>query len=84
MASKLPVICQFDDNLNGVVIDGKTGFFFYSEKECVDKLTYVINLSEEKRKEIIENAYENIQKYSVDIFYESMKEVYLRAIRKRW
>ena len=83
-AARLPVICHYDDNLNDVIIDGKTGFFFYSEKECLDKLKYVISLSKEKKEEIIENAYSNVQKYSVEIFSDSMKEVYNRAIRKRW
>ncbi len=84
MASKVLVLCQYDDNLSEVVIDSKTGYYFYSENECHEKLKYVISLSEEKKKEIIENAYENVKKYSIDIFYDSMKEVYHRAIRKRW
>lgn len=83
-ASGLPVICHYDDNLNDVIIDNKTGFFFYSENECFDKLNYVIHLSSESRNEIINNAYENIKKYSVEKFSNSMKEVYYRAIRKRW
>ena len=84
MASSLPVICQYDDNLNDVVIDGETGYFFYTENECHKKLEQVINMSQEKREEIINNALKNIQKYSVDIFADSVKEVYNRAIRKCW
>ena len=41
-------------------------------------------MSQEKREEIINNALKNIQKYSVDIFADSVKEVYNRAIRKCW
>ncbi len=84
MSSKLLVLCQYDDNLNDVVIDKKTGFYFFTENECHDKLKYVINLKKEEKDQVIENAYENVKKFSMDIFYERMIEVYKRAARKRW
>lgn len=84
MASSLLVICQYDDNLNDVVIDGKTGFFFYKEDQCHNLISKVIELPEDKKAQIRKNAYENIQKYSVETFYQSVKEVYNRAIRSHW
>ncbi len=84
MSSKLLVLCQYDDNLNDVVFDKETGFYFYTEKECHEKLKYIYELNKNEKLRIEENAYKNISKYSMDIFYDRMKEVYKRAIRKRW
>lgn len=84
MSSNLLVLCQYDDNLNDVVIDNKTGFYFYSSKECRDKLKYVISLSKEEKERIVSSAFDNISKYSTEKFYYRMKEVYNRAIRERW
>ena len=84
MSSSLLVLCQYDDNLNDVILDGKTGFFFYSENQCHELLNRILSLREEEKEKIRQQAYEHVQKYSVEIFYQSMREVYLRAIRKRW
>ncbi len=84
MSANLLVLCQYDDNLNEVVIDKKTGFYFYSEKECHEKLKYVVTLAKDEKEKIVKNAFENVQKFSMDIYYDRMKEVYHRAIRKRW
>lgn len=84
MAGKLLVLCQYDDNLSDVIIDKNTGFFFYSEQECHEKIKYIISLSNEEKDKIVSNAFKSIEKYSTDTFYKRMKEVYLRAIRKCW
>lgn len=44
----------------------------------------ILSMNEEERKQIIENAYAENQRYSIDAFYENMLEVYHRAIRKMW
>ena len=41
-------------------------------------------MSEEEQNKIVQQAYEENQKYSIDTFYEKMYEVYKRAIRKSW
>lgn len=84
MAAKLLVMCQYDDNLQDVVIDKKTGYFFYSENEFASLLSYIISMDNKQKEEIVNNAYEHIKKFSMDVFYERMKEVYIRAIRKTW
>ena len=84
MASSTLVLCRYDDNLNDVIIDGKTGFFFYKEEECHHLLSQIIKMPQEKKDLIIKDAYNNVQKYSIEKFYQSVKEVYNRAIRKRW
>ncbi len=84
MASKTLVLCRYDENLEGVITDNKTGFFFSDDYTFTSRLEEIINMDEEKKKQIIENAFEANKKYSMDVFYERMLEVYNRAIRKKW
>ena len=41
-------------------------------------------MDDKVREEIVNRAYLQNRKYSVDVFYERMFEVYNRAIRKKW
>ena len=84
IAAKTLVLCRYDENLEDVIEEGKTGFFFNDNDSFVKKLSYILSLSEEEQNQVIETAYQNNKKYSIDTFYERMIEVYHRAIRKKW
>ena len=84
IASKTLVLCRYDENLEGVIIDNETGFFFSDNQTFTTRLTSIIDMPEEKRNRIIETAYKANDRYSMDTFYEKMLEVYRRAIRKKW
>jgi 1,2-diacylglycerol 3-alpha-glucosyltransferase len=84
MASKTLVLCRFDENLQEVVKDGITGFYFSDETSFTKRLTEIINMPKEAKDKIIETAYEANKQYSMDTFYERMIEVYNRGRRKLW
>lgn len=84
IASKTLVLCRFDENLQEVIEDGKTGFFFKDNKTFVEKLLFIMNMKEEDRKKIIEYAYERNKRYSMETFASRMEEVYNRALKKFW
>lgn len=84
IAAKTLVLCRFDENLEDVIQDNKTGFFFSNNDSFNQKLRYILSLSQEEQKDIIEKAYIQNKKYSVEEFYNSMIEVYYRALRKKW
>ena len=84
IASKTLVMARYDENLEDVIEEGKTGFFFLDNESFFDKLKYVLSLSDEQKETIIKQSYENNKKYSIDTYYERMIEVYHRAIRKSW
>ncbi len=84
MASRTLVICRYDDNLAGVIKDGESGYFFYDEKGYVELLKKLLFMNEGLREKIIERAALEANKYSIDVFYENMLEVYKRAIRRKW
>ena len=84
MASGAIVLARFDSNLSGTIIDGQTGFFFTDENSFVEKAEKIFSLNEEGKKYIIDKAYEIVDMYSIDKFYENILEVYNRAIKKFW
>ena len=84
IASKTLVLCRFDENLVEVIKDNVTGFYFGDENSFSSKLEKIINLEKKEKENIINTAYKNNRKYSLDAFYENMEEVYNRARRKKW
>ena len=84
IASKTLVLCRFDENLVEVIKDNVTGFYFGDEYSFSSKLEKIINLEKKEKENIINTAYKNNRKYSLDAFYENMEEVYNRARRKKW
>ena len=84
MAVKAIVVARFDDNLQGTIIDGKTGFFFTDEDNFSAKVEKIFNMSYEELENIKNNAIDICDIYSIERFYQSIMGVYKRAIRKYW
>jgi 1,2-diacylglycerol 3-alpha-glucosyltransferase len=84
MASSNILFARYDDTLVGTIKDGENGFFFFDEPDFAEKLPKVIGLNALQRKMIRSAALKSIDRYSLDRFYESVMEVYRRAIRKNY
>lgn len=84
MAAQTIVIARYDDNLNGTISEGQTGFFFTDEESFLKKVDYVFSLEKEEKEKIINNALRVVDEYSLEKFYLNVIEVYKRAIRKYW
>lgn len=77
MASNIPVIARYDDQLSDVIIDGKNGFFFKEEKELPELILKVMN---EDLTSLKENALIKANEYSGETFACKVLEVYHNAI----
>ena len=84
MAAGAIVLARYDTNLSGTIIDNDTGFFFTSDEEFVKKVDRIFSMKEEERQKIRQNAYEIVDIYSIERFYQKIMEVYNRAIKKYW
>ena len=84
MSAGTIVLARFDSQLADTIIDNKTGFFFTDEDSLLAKLEKVLSLSDEERQRIISGAYEIVDMYSLDKFYDNIMEVYNRALKKYW
>lgn len=84
MASGTIVLARFDSNLADTITDGQTGFFFTDEESFVEKVERILSLTKEGRQNVINNAYQTVDMYSIDKFYDNIMEVYYRALKKYW
>ena len=84
MAAGNIVLARFDNNLTGTIIDNETGFFFSNDETFVSQVEHIFNMNEEERQTILNNAYQIVDRYSIDNFYKNIMRVYNRAIRKHW
>lgn len=84
MAARRIVLARYDDNLYNLIESGKNGFFFYDEDDFVKKLELILSLKEEELEKIKDDAFKKMDEYSIEKFYERIKKVYARAIKKNW
>ncbi|WP_270640710.1 glycosyltransferase [Longibaculum muris] len=79
MASGIPVLARYDKNLEGVVIDGRNGYFFETQQQLVEK---ILTLADSDLSELIKHALEDAKNYSSEIFYERIMKAYHKALSK--
>lgn len=84
MASSVPILCRFDNNLVGIIENNRTGFFFVEESDFIQKLHYVLSIEKKDMELIKKDAFKSIDKFSEKNFYDNIMRVYERAIRRSW
>lgn len=84
MASGVLLLARYDDTLSQTIKDGKNGFFFLDESDMSKMIDKIISMSEEEKNKIIVEAINGLSEYSIDKFYERVKAVYERAIKRNW
>ena len=84
MAAGNIVLARFDSNLTGTIINNQTGFFFTDDDSFVGQVEHIFSLKQEEKENILNNAYQIVDRYSIDNFYLNIMRVYNRAIRKNW
>lgn len=84
MASNVLLLARYDDTLSATIKDGKNGFFFLDESDMAAKIDKIISLSEMEKNKILSEAIDGLSEYSIDKFYDRVKKVYERAIKRNW
>lgn len=84
MAASKIVLARYDTNLEGTIINGKTGFFFTDEDSFVEQVEKIFSLSEEEKENIVKEIKKVMERYSIERFYSNTIRVYQRAVRKYW
>lgn len=79
MASGIPVLARYDKNLDGVIIDGKNGYFFKDKDDLVNK---IIELSQADLTELSQSAVQHASQYSSENFYNKIISTYQQALSK--
>lgn len=85
MACNVLVLARHDKNLEECIIDDKTGFFFTDIKSFKNQLYRIYTMDKSSQDQIRKQAYENnVSKYSLELYYRRMIDVYNKAIKKYW
>lgn len=85
MAAKIPVLARYDKNLDGVIVDNETGFFFEDYHSFETKLEKILSLDKKQIEKVVNDAYAtNVNNFSLETFYKRLINVYNKAIRKFW
>ena len=79
MARGIPVLARYDKNLDGVIVDGRNGYFFSDKDDLVDK---ILCLSQMDLSELSQYAIEDALQYSSENFYKKIMETYQKALSK--
>lgn len=77
MASGIPAVARYDQNLEDVIKNGVNGYFFNNTSELVSIL---LNMIHNDYSKISQQAYLSAMNFSSEIFYEKVLEVYKLAI----
>lgn len=81
LASGLPVLAKYDDNLEGVIIDHQNGLTFHKNSEFKDAYhTLTGNLV--KFNEITNNASKAIEQFSAQNYAKRVEQVYYDVLKK--
>lgn len=79
MASGIPALARYDKNLDGVITDGRNGYFFEDTGDLVKR---ILELSNSSLEMLSKNATEDAMQYSSEIFYDKIMKVYHKALSK--
>ncbi len=80
MACSTPIICRHDDCLDGVLIDGKTGFGYDTEEEFIEYLNQILD-NEKLRDEMGKNCKQLVdENYTEDSFANKIEQIYTKVI----
>lgn len=80
MACSTPIICRHDDCLDGVLIEGKTGFGYDTEEEFIDYLNQILD-NEKLRAKMGKNCKQLVdENYTEDSFANKIEQIYIKVI----
>ena len=81
MASGIPAVARYDQNLENVIIDGVNGYFF---KETNELVSILLNMMNSDCSKMAREAYLHAMKFSSEVFYEQVIDVYKLAIKQKY
>lgn len=80
MACSTPIICRHDDCLDGVLIEGETGFGYDTEEEFIDYLNQILD-NEKLRAKMGKNCKQLVdENYTEDSFANKIEQIYKKVI----
>ena len=79
MANSLPLLCKKDECLDGVIIDGKNGYFFDKEQDFINNLEKLLDKT--NRHKLGKNSLEMSTQYDKKQFGSALEKIYIKQIK---
>lgn len=80
LASSVPIVCQKDECLEGVLTDRKNGLLFDGEEDFITKLIEIYN-NKDLYRTLKENAKSSVSQYTKEIYCENVIKAYQKTIK---
>lgn len=81
LASSLPVVCRYDNCVDGLIVNNETGFTYTNEQEFTSYMTRIF-YDNELRKRLSSGAIKMAEEYSAENFGQNISNVYLKNYSK--
>jgi glycosyltransferase involved in cell wall biosynthesis len=82
--SMIPIAYNSFESASDIIEDGINGFLIkpYSIRKYVEKLSYLMSLSDEERLQIASKAYKSIQKYNIENIIPQWVELFNKLLKE--
>lgn len=80
LASGLPVVCKYDEAVEGLIINGSNGYMYRSKEDFKQCIKLLINKSEDVQ-ELRTKAKNSVERFSLNVFATDVERLYLRHIQ---
>ncbi len=80
LASALPVVAKYDDNLEGIIINGENGYTF-DDNEQAKQYIHTIKTNKTFYQKLSFNALQSAKKISADAYRDAIEEIYFHLVK---
>lgn len=80
LASGLPVVCRYDEAVEGLISNGFNGYMYRNKDEFKQSLKALLNKSDNIG-ELRIKAKSSVERFSLDVFASEVERLYLRHIK---
>lgn len=81
LASGLPVVCRYDEAVEGLIQNGINGYMYNTKEEFKNSIKDLINKNDDLEGLRIK-AKESVKRFSIDVFASEVERLYSRYVRK--
>lgn len=79
LASGLPVVCRYDEAVEGLINNGFNGYMYRSKSEFKESIKALIKNSDDIQG-FREKAKSSVERFSLDVFASEVEKLYLRYV----
>lgn len=80
LASGLPVVCRYDEAVEGLIVNGFNGYMYRNKDEFKKSIKSLLNKNDDAQ-ELRIKAKNSVERFSLNVFASDIERLYLRHVR---